>query len=1364
MMQVRRAAREGEGQLEGVVPHPTETGTTTPALTSQQETERLGNLQRVLELELGAVQRPDAISSAFTDALTDLAYDPAIEGHMPKDFYLFTGGELPLMVINMSSDPATKSQQIRALEKLNTAIEQLTQERRETLGNPEANPPFSIDEIKDAQGNTVSVSVISNWYLPCSDETRAQIAGMLETARDGNLDSGQLAQFLYLYDRLKNALSSGAVLTAKSRIYGEDVGELLNRVVQKCNEAAQSILDAMRGVAEGSADSAALIDAADQKIAAVDTTHQDAFLRIADWFRSLRSFAFPEGLESTLSEGEASILKFYQQTFNSLSGKLDSMANWEYGMAAYVLDIPAGASFGGVDIPAISQQDMQIPIQLVSVAGVLELFKARARAEQIISLYELNKGQITEYYQGNSLFLAQRRGDLEEVVRNDLEEGRISEETADFILHWKEYAQELESLREPLVDYAEFLEDTLANQMPELRNVLGMVGRDIQAEVARRFAGIHEASERLRSLSVEMPDVFDYHLFDELISPIQDQYSSAATALDLVLEDASSIQFDQELFTESREGSGWDHIYAFSKYFMKYGANDFLFWSSIATLGVGLVADGWIAAGGAIGGAFGRQAVRSFITRSIIGAGETEMGLAVPEVAGAAAETSLARTSLDFGFRLASSINATAGIPVWANAMRYFGGNRSDEVYEDLGLMSYFLLTRGAAGGTSLIGRLATATSFGLATTASGMRIAEDVERGNWGQLVSDSVVYCIGGAMFVKSAAGFLSFADSAAAAGGDVTIGTAAGPATISLAQRAETQFFKWFVDPGLQPFTAPGFLGFYGFNMLLRTAPLLWQNIPELALVYEEDGFSGLRRYFSSTYAETASSMPLVNIIFHVPSNVAGLIRSAGGAAAAEAGGAGIAQISLQVPTTSALRTIEAEGAFGVSEVSLEMADRAGYLSGPEAAARETALREIALNETRLPEEQIISRLALEDTPAAHEFARSLNSELDSIWRNADLLASTRSLSAAQQRGMASMFTRAQELRGGSGLGTLGRGLAVGAAVAVPLAADRIASRLPEAEALVEKRNAITEHLESQGNSTACFLQMLSQNLYPGMYRKPFQLASLAPFHYTMAAMLSDMEDTVVSHDQGFDFTAIDGILPSQGSRTDMLLAVFLSLAAHGRLSKEQDGAISFFYDPRQDLSYYRNIMINVSSRLEELHGLGMDFSGMGLPEMFFLVDYILNRGGSDWEDLKGLTDFFLGPGAGITTTLPLLGIPMPSIVSPGQVSEEQRSLYSQQASRLLAIAFSYAIGKEKDADWVTDAVNRIITNVSPEQIAQLKAEEIYALLENPIFESRDAMDLMDRASIVQAITSMTSDQRLPVNIYHPELMEYLAPPSQ
>ncbi|MDD5096015.1 MAG: hypothetical protein PHY95_00670 [Candidatus ainarchaeum sp.] len=1230
---------------------------------------------------------------------SDLAYTG---GPVPEDILQFVGGRLPLINIRISEDARIAAHQREAIEKIKLVIQYFGQIY-----------DISPLELTEADG---SVTLQNNWYTNFSNGQREQMSAMLLAAQ--SLDFDSMAAFFYVYDFLKTTVNQTCLAMASNFSGQGGVSDALSAFFEASENTQNRLMACLRGIVDNSANRAALVESAYSSFSAAQDAYHGAVRGISRYMAGMGESAVdvdslradvarefqptpsgtlpPELSPSThpmeFQDIERSLFDSVMERYSQLR---DTLAGMEEGqrlaIAAAMVGMPPGSRFEGRELPALDPNISNILGEYLSLAGVLSLFEAKARFNSILKDYiEYQKANEYRRMQGsppNDTIL------LEMATYGGLPSSIDSEAVKRFIANREQYYAELPSLGGRLQAYGEFIRHTLV--------------KELQARGLQTLYSTQQLEDTFLPIEGGVPALQppDEHIAqpDEnamLFGPLSEYLSGLASSFDNVeeaVEQFASQQYDWNLQERFRNGDFWDKAYSFSKYFMKYGAADFIFWASVATLGIGTVARGVTLGLDLALGVAERGAVRS----------------ALAELA----STSYAQT-LAIAYRQATTATAIIGTPVWINAMRYFAGERSDEVYEDLKIAGLFLLMRRGAGFVpeSLGSRVFAASAAGLGTTAAGARVYEDIQRGSTWEAVFDSVVFATGGALFVKSVSGIMRFRDAASAASGTLSAATAAGLGEVSFGAVGET-VLNW-ASVGYAPH---GFLSFYGMHAGFQALRNMWLTIPIASSIYAEGGIDALREYISSSYASAGNALPVMSIVLSGTMEGIGLVLGRGSARQT-------IEVSQLVPAQDPLLTRTA-ARIGASETAEQIARRSIYLD-PQAAM---SLRRYALTAPaqRQSEEALLAELHLThpaDIEAARGAMQEINRELAVVWDDVGILTSTTPVSEARAIQLVTRLEKTEQLRD---LFAAGRTAAVGAIV-VGAVAYSINDRLPAAREINEAQGRVLDVLNSLDSGSLFFMDALAAGAYPDMWRRSFRPDVISNFSITMAELLREVNGG--SSPDGTSWSFFKDSFPDEADRIKIIAAVFLSLASHGRL------------DNPLAIGDYRTPLFNFASRLKELRDAGMDLSGMGVSDFFFLEEYYA---GSDSTDK-------------VENAYKLLRVL--EELTPDSLEVDFNPVDNPQASRVISAAASYALANDKGLDWVMWACVQILSCCRPDQIQYWSAEMIYTMFSNDLFATTVSMP-DDPAERAQAIVNLwfsmgQSDLRFPWNVYYPgEVEEYL-----
>ncbi|MFA5411921.1 MAG: hypothetical protein WC350_01070 [Candidatus Micrarchaeia archaeon] len=1230
---------------------------------------------------------------------SDLAYTG---GPVPEDVLRFVGGELPLINIKISEDARIAAHQREAIEKIKLVIQYFSQIY-----------DISPLELIETEG---SVTLQNNWYTNFSKEQREQLSILLLSAQ--SLDFDSMAAFFYVYDFLKTTVNQTGLAMASNFSEHTGISDALSAFFEASEDAQSRLMGCLRGIVDNSANRASLVDSAYSSFSTAQDAYHSAVREISQYIAGIGESAMdvgalredvarefeptpsgtlpPELLPSMrpreFQDIERSLFDSVMDRYSQLRDKLAGMEEGQrLAIAAAMVGMPPGSIFEGRQLPALDPQISNILGEYLSLAGVLALFEAKAKFNSILSDYiEYQKANEYRRMQGslpNDTLL------LEMATYGGLPSSIDSEAVKRFIANREQYYAELPSLKERLQAYGDFIKHTIV--------------KELQARGLQALYSTQQLEDTFLPIEGGVPALQppDEHIVqpDEnamLFGPLSEYLSGLASSFDNVeeaVQQFASQQYDWNLQERFRNGDLWDKAYSFSKYFIKYGAADFIFWASVATLGIGTVARGVTLGLDLALGAAERGAARSFI---------------------ATISSTSYRELLAIGYRQATTATAVMGAPVWLNAMRYFAGERSDEVYEDLKLAGLFLLMRRGAGFVpeSFGSRVFAASSAALGTTAAGARFAEDLRRGDPWEAVFDSVVFATGGALFIKSVSGILRFRDAVSVSSGTLSAATAAGLGEVSFGAVGETAL-RW-ASVG---YTPRGFLSFYGMHAGFQALRNMWLTIPIASSVYAEGGIDALREYISSTYASAGNALPAMSIVFSGTMEGLGLVLGRGGARQT-------IEVSQLVPAQDPLLTRTA-ARIGASETAEQIATKSIYLD-PQAAM---SLRRYALTAPaqRQSEEALLAELHLTN-PADIEAARGaiseINRELAVVWEDVGILTSTTPVTEARALQLVTRLNKIEQLRD---LFTAGKTAAVGAVV-VGAVAYSINDRLPAAREINEAQGKVLDVLNSLDSGSLFFMDALAAGAYPDMGRRPFSPDTISNFTITMAELLREVNSG--RSPDGTDWSFFTDSFPQEADRIKIIAAVFLSLAAHDRLGNPLA------------IADYRTPLFNFASRLKELRDAGMDLSGMGVSDLFFLEEYYA---GSDSTDK-------------VENAYKLLRVL--EELTPDSLGVDFNPVDNPQASRVISAAASYALANDKGLDWVVWACVQVLSCCRPEQIQYWSAEMIYSMLSSDLFATTVSMpeDPAERAQeIVKVWFSIgESDPRFPWNVYYPgEVEEYL-----
>jgi hypothetical protein len=1231
---------------------------------------------------------------------SDLAYTG---GPVSEDVLEFIGGEQPLINVKISDNARIAEHQREAIEKIKLVIQYFSQIYDIS--------PLELNEEADG-----SVTLQNNWYTNFSEGQREQMSVLLLAAQ--SLDFDSMSAFFYVYDFLKTAVNQTGLAMASNFSERAGISDALSAFFDASEDAQSRMMDCLRGIVDNSANRAALVESAYSAFSVTQDAYHDAVREISQYIsgvgesaldvESLRADVarefqptpsgtlppelFPSTRPREFQDIERSLFDSVMERYSQLRDTLAGMDEGQrLAIAAAMVGMPPGSRFEGRELPALDPNISNILGEYLSLAGVLALFEAKAKFNSIL-------GDYIEYQKANEYRRAQGSipNDtilLEMATYGGLPASIDSEAVKRFITNREQYYAELPGLKERLQAYGEFVKHTIV--------------KELQARGLQALYSTQQLEDTFLPIEWGVPELQppDEHIVqpDEgamMFGPLSEYLSGLASSFDNVeaaVQQFASQQYDWNLQERFKNGDFWDKAYSFSKYFMKYGAADFIFWASVITLGAGTLARGATLGLDLMLGAAERGVVRSALAQL--------------------ASTSYAQT-LAIAYRQATTATAIMGTPVWINAMRYFAGERSNEVYEDLKIAGLFLLMRRGAGFVpeSLGSRVFAASAAGLGTAAAGARFYEDLQRGDPWEAVFDSVVFATGGALFIKSVSGIMRFRDAASASSGTLSVATAAGLGEVSFGTVGDT-VLRW-ASVG---YTPHGFLSFYGMHAGFQALRNMWLTIPIASSVYAEGGIDALREYISSTYVSAGNALPAMSIVLSGTLEGLGFVLGRGGARQT-------IEVSRLIPTQDPLLTRTA-ARIGAVETAEQIAKKSIYLD-PQAAM---SLRRYALTAPaqRQSEEALIAELHLTnpaDIEAARGAIQQINSELAVVWEDVGILTSRTPVSEARALQLVNRLEKIEQLRD---LFTAGKTAAVGAIV-VGTVAYSINERLPAAVEINEAQGRVLDCLNSLDSGSLFFMDALAAGAYPDMGRRQFRPDVISNFSITMAELLREVN--AGRSPDGTDWSFFTNAIPEESDRIKVIAAVFFSLAAHDRLGNPLA------------IGDYRTPLFNFASRLKELRDAGMDLSGMGVSDLFFLEEYYA---GSDSTD-KVENAYKLLLGAAELTSASL-GVDFHPVDNP-------------QASRVISAAASYALANDKGLDWVIWACTEILTCCRPEQIQYWSAEMIYTMLSSDLFATTVSMpdDPAERAQeIVKVWFSIgESDPRFPWNVYYPdEVREYL-----
>ncbi len=1273
-MQSQRTAPPRESELAGVVPS-VRPPTSLPPVSEQQ---RRAGLQQALLFEMRALSQDFSGVGAYI----------AQASGTTEESTLFASGGLSAMTLTLSENPGEALVQRDALSRLQREMHRFSK------------PPISIEDQGDG-----TFRLTNNAFLPLSAEEKAALTGLLQAA--SQLDSESMMAFIDVYEKFKHYVMRYTLANGGERFLPlGGAGEIFRALSERCADVRDMQLGALTKIAAGERGSVDL-DAINAAVDSLAVEFENAYFAIGEEMER----ACTEGVEDAesllLKTGAAvvGLTDVEREIFSKIVERYEELAfqipNIALKFAAYFLCMPAGraTSAGPSGLP--TEEEIALLSDFTDVSMVLGSLSARVRFAELsydVEQFEtFRSGLYRREMPDAGTF------DVDAYMAQLAERGELPESIIHFVANREGIMEELSSLRGALQAY-------------------GLVMRHYATQIvnSREFMEVYDA-RRINELTGRFSFV-DSGISEsgDLLSLVRNMrtFSSGITGgIEAVVsagERIPDIQYDNRLMREFREGDFWDSWYAFSKYFVVHKGATFLFWASMASLGLGM--------------AFRAAAVgmRAAAATELIGGGATGRFLtrmATSDFMTTAASMPM-RAYFASGMRAATDAMLVGGAPVWASALSYLAGNRSDDVYEDLNLMgTFFLLRAGAGVGATgeFLPRLASAGG----ALASGTRFVEDLRRGELFQATLDAVCFAVAGRMFVKTIFGPVSFADSGSAAG-TVTVSGATGSRVIDIAGRVAGGAGT-VLDWGATAYTPLGFASTFAGISMFETMAMWTRETPGAAMAYEEGGVSGLQDHFSRVYAASGNFMPFITIIFHVPGGVARLAGSRyfhglEGLAGLE-NMPYMESMALVVPTTNPARSAIA-ASLGAAEVAEDLARTAGYATDDQLMV----IRQAALSETRPAAEDLLAQLGAENTAAARRWVeRTLYRQLDDIWEGAEWMAPGHRITRAQDRQLTTMLERAGDLRR-SLVSTVATGASV--AIAIGASAYTIHEHLPAAEGLLEAQDRMFGALTAQDGGTSVFMGALASGMYPGMGRQSFGIGQLIDFMPHMSHLLSQIEagaQTEYGRDMGVFLRALSG----EKDRENAVLAFFLSLAAHGRLDPEL---------AQKSPAHFAEEFCKFGERLGELRGAGMVLDGLNLSDMFLLSEYFYG-GNTDGSDMVLLWQRSGGVVAGLAERY---GQAEPGTMEPyfGQFGD-----FWRQISRMSIAISSYALENGKDYEWMEEAMVTLrdaVESAYPSsadpapfahQVSLWRAEMLYALLSDPVnFSTPYAMRLVDYNTLV------------------------------
>ncbi|MCX6768973.1 MAG: hypothetical protein NTY83_04010, partial [Candidatus Micrarchaeota archaeon] len=826
-MQSQRTVREPERE-PAVAPSEE---TAPPRLTPRQEAERRANMTAAISLEQSILSGPPLPAGVVGLVAFNGQQQP------PEDASMFAAGRLSILEIHISEDADVAAIQRSGLQRL----------REEMARYPPDASPVTIKE----EGGVITLT--NRCFLPFTNDEREELNGLMQSVM--NLDSESMAAFHDVYTKLVYYARNFFVSSRGREIsfFGayEEAGGIYEEVAQRSSEVQDLLFSSLRKIAEGRR-AEVEVDSVNNAVEQLYSAYYDsAYYRIG----YALDRAFGDGQADAadlldraqrmgiLSQLELGLLGQLVEEYASLSLKISEIKD---KIAAYMLGMPeyqAGTTermalpHGGGEVHLPTQEEREMFLDFMDVCGALALFSARLDFEEAFEPYLRYRDEAYSVHRPEGGTFG-----IDEWMGRQLQINNLPSDVANAMGR----IGELGEFRAKMQGYGAMIANYSRSVLHSDDFVSMVDSRVLQA----RSEDFSFADEEIRESTRSAETVRG-------ISSYLGSLGGAINSVQALGEEIPGMRKDRELFERFHTGDFWDKLYSYSEYFMRHGAADFLFWSTLAA--------GAIGAGATLASSVSRGAARVLaadLTELVAGREISVLGVPTAAAAAEAAAPTLLRQSLGFGYRMAADIDLLMGLPVFANAMRYFAGDRSDEVYQDLNLMATFMLMRAGGGGGGFLPRLTSAAG----TIAAGTRFKEDIRRGEIWQAIQDGTVTAVGGAMFVRTTAGVLSFADSASASGTGM-FATATGTKALDFLRGAATRLAPvgTVLEWGTEAYTAPGFLGIYGFHMINQCVSMWWREVPLPAMDYEGGGFTALREYFSSTYTEGANFMPFMSIAF-------------------------------------------------------------------------------------------------------------------------------------------------------------------------------------------------------------------------------------------------------------------------------------------------------------------------------------------------------------------------------------------------------------------------------------------------------------------------------------------------------------------